>query len=68
MKDCPLCHRKDWNYDVVISLSGIIFCGDCWHEVKQKAYKLYGYISGYSKPLTPKQYFQALTLAQKDKT
>jgi hypothetical protein len=39
-KNCPLCGSKNWNYDIIISLSGIVFCGDCWHEVKQEAYKL----------------------------
>lgn len=39
-KICPLCKNTSWNYDVVISLDGIVFCGDCWHELKQEAYKL----------------------------
>jgi nitrate reductase beta subunit len=39
-KACPLCGSKNWNYDIIVSLSGIVFCGDCWHEVKQEAYKI----------------------------
>jgi hypothetical protein len=39
-KSCPLCGSKNWNYDIIVSLSGIVFCGNCWHEVKQEAYKL----------------------------
>jgi hypothetical protein len=39
-KTCPLCKNKNWNYDIIVNLSGLCFCGDCWHEVKQQAYKL----------------------------
>jgi hypothetical protein len=39
-KHCPLCGKKEWNYDIVVSMDGLTFCGDCWHEIKQEAYKI----------------------------
>jgi hypothetical protein len=60
-KNCPLCGSKNWNYDIIVSLSGIVFCGDCWHDVKQEAYKLGWNVLG----LMPKGiYNKALRLAK----
>ena len=39
-KHCPLCNSQAWNYDIIVNLSGLVFCGDCWHDVKQQAYQL----------------------------
>jgi len=49
-KACPLCGSKNWNYDIIVSLSGIVFCGDCWHELKQEAYKLGWFSNGKAMP------------------
>lgn len=38
-KSCPVCKSQVWNYDVV-TLDGITFCGDCFHELKEQAKKL----------------------------
>jgi hypothetical protein len=39
-KSCPLCGSINWNYDIHIYGLNQDFCGDCWHDVKQQAYKL----------------------------
>jgi hypothetical protein len=62
MKTCPLCNSQAWNYDIIVSLSGIVFCGDCWHDVKQQAYKL-GWFP--MQAMTQKIYNKALNNAKK---
>lgn len=62
-KNCPLCGSKDWNYDVIVSFSGIKFCGGCWHDVKQEALKIgYNVIQRMPKSV----YNKALRLAKQN--
>jgi hypothetical protein len=62
-KNCPLCGSKNWNYDIIISLSGIVFCADCWHDVKQEAYKL-GWNLSLNGAMKKSLYNKALRLAK----
>ena len=32
-KCCPVCGTHEWKYDV-LTMSGAVFCGDCYTEVK----------------------------------
>ena len=60
-KHCPLCNSQAWNYDIIVSLSGLCFCGDCWYEVKQEALKIgYNILLGMPKSI----YNKALKIAK----
>jgi hypothetical protein len=62
-KNCPLCGSKNWNYDILIYGGQKTFCGDCWHDVKQEAYKLGWNL--FTNGLMPKGiYNKALKLAK----
>jgi hypothetical protein len=39
MKNCPLCHKNTWDYDVV-TLEGSKWCGTCFWYMKQEANRL----------------------------
>ena len=64
-KNCPLCNSKNWDYDIIVNLSGLVFCGDCWHEVKQCAYKL-GWNYFINGPMNKIIYNKALKMAKKN--
>jgi len=64
-KKCPLCNSKNWNYDIIVSLSGIVFCGNCWHDVKQNAYKL-GWNYFFNGSMNTSIYNKALKMAKKN--
>lgn len=56
MKKCPVCNKTEWDYDIVVNMDGLTFCGDCWHKVKSQARKM-GF---WRLPLTSGQYHKAL--------
>lgn len=39
-KNCPVCQKEEWNYDVIEGGTGEVFCGDCHFAVVQIASKL----------------------------
>lgn len=64
-KLCPLCGKTEWNYDIIINLSGLCFCRDCWHDVKQEVYKL-GWNYFLNGPMNKTLYNKALRMAKKN--
>ncbi len=34
-KQCPICDAEEFNYDVIDSATGFIFCGDCYRDASK---------------------------------